>query len=152
MITDFYRILRRPALRGYGGQEDAKEEMREDRKSLYEKIVGRRNFVSESEAEFLAGCSVKPETDEARLAIAVRKALAEFAGVKSDEVLSVYQIESDLGISPLDSLNLVDLMVTMEKETGIYMSEEVVAGIGNLHEGNPKVRDLIRYLVSVGKN
>jgi len=125
--------------------------MKDGRKSLYERIVGRRKFVSESEAEFLAGCGLKPDTDESRLALAVRKALAEFAGVKSEEVLSVYQIESDLGISPLDSLNLVDLMVTIEKEIGFHVSEEIAADIGSLHEGDPRVQDVIEYLVSVRK-
>ena len=121
-----------------------------ENKSIYDKLVGRRRFIEQSNADFLTGCNNSLGTEDAMIALGIRKILGGYASpsVETGQILWNYKIEEDLGIYFADSLNLVDVSLSMEKEIGFKISDSMLKDIRTLNELNATVSDIVKYFIN----
>ncbi len=68
----------------------------------------------------------------------ISRLLATFAGIEPESVGLDMKVSDDLGV---DSLDAVELLITVERDTGIQFDEEALEGIVT-------VRDLVSRLVA----
>ena len=108
---------------------------------------------TQDSAEFLAECGVRENSLEAMLTLHMRKLLASVAlhntGIrKAKHVFANHRIEGDLGVGHLDSLDLVDVVLELEKE-GIRINEEDAQRLFESNKRDATVAEIVRELIEI---
>jgi acyl carrier protein len=98
---------------------------------------------------FLAGCGISPNTSAAMLALEVRNTLAQFASPSRhpSRVFCDHRIETDLGMHHVDSLDLVDMSLTLESVLGMDLDDTDKLMIFEKQKDNCTVADFVAVLL-----
>jgi len=98
---------------------------------------------------FLAGCGISPKTSAAMLALEVRNTLAQFSCPSRDPnmIFCDHRIETDLGMHHVDSLDLVDMSLTLESALGMDLDDTDKLKIFEKQKDNCTVADYVAVLL-----
>lgn len=123
--------------------------MMKENKSLYDRVVCKHRFIEQNNDDFLSGCDISPNTDDAKKALGIRKILSYYSNpsVKDNQILWNYRVGKDLNINSLDSLNLVDVSIDIEKETGIKLSDSMILEIKRMNENDVAVAEIVKFFI-----
>jgi acyl carrier protein len=113
-----------------------------------------RNRAVQPSAEFLAGCGITSDTHAARIALVIRKAVGNNASPARDaeSVFATHRIETDLGMYHMDSLDLVDMSLSIESSLGITLDLARQTQIFDKQKENCTVADLVALLLGFTDN
>jgi acyl carrier protein len=107
----------------------------------------RSNRTRQVDEDFLAECEIIPGSDRARIALGVRRCVADAGLIDSAFIRPTDRFPDDLGVLPLwDSMDFLDLVIRLERELNISFES---------HEGGKvfkvpfNVRELINRVASV---
>jgi hypothetical protein len=114
-----------------------------------------KKIPEQSNNEFLKKCEIPEGTLEAMFALKVRKQLAVYAVPntkikKAAHVFAHFKIENELGISHVDSLDLIDIILDFEND-GMIISENEAKKIFKLNEKNANVSEIVNELIKIIK-
>ena len=115
-----------------------------------------KKIPEQSEKDFLSECDIEENSLEAMLALRVRELLASYALSfetkisKAKHVFAKHKIVDDLNICHLDSMNLIDVILELEKD-GISISDEDAQRLFVSNENNLTVAEIINELLIIIK-
>jgi len=100
---------------------------------------------------FLAGCGISPNTPAAMLALEVRNALTQFSCPSRDpsRIFCDHRIETDLGMHHVDSIDLVDMSLTLESTLGMDLDDTDRLKIFEMQKDNCTVADYVAVLLGL---
>jgi len=103
-----------------------------------------------TDREFLDCIGTYPESRFLKLIHNLRQSLATFSILQSHDsksILPSHRIESDLGISHLDSLDLVDFALSIEADD-LNLGSDKLVKIAELNEQDGTVKELAEILLN----
>ena len=103
--------------------------------------------------KFLAGCRLSSDTPAAKLALEVRGVLAEWCSPPRDPntIFCGHRIATDVGISDAESLDLVDLSLTLESTLGVGLDDDNLLKIYEMQKSNCTVANYVAFLLGIAK-
>ena len=116
--------------------------------TFFQALRGRKALVRQSEADFLLGCGVEPGTAAAATALKVRTELAHYAAVDANQLWADYRVESDLNINHGDSLDMLDVALSMEDVLDVKLDEAAVAELWRLNAADATTKELVAFFVA----